>query len=501
MKRQNVEEVHLVAQIPDNISSLIRTYVGLLIGNHDLSVYSYKTISADEIPVAMQDERNVLRAIESCIQDGVPAEAHFVEQKLSVNNWQVSKDAVTVMASAVDSGWRGNTTNSLKLASSVIKQWLFETEGIQYWQRASQIMADQSLGSYEQRYQEAHKLAIQVSPTVENLSILTDEELVDGVLKDYDEKRRILLEEGKFPVPVPHLTTLASLGVTFEDGEFTLVLGNEGTGKSSFLQQLGAHVAEKQGIGYDVLYLSLETSKRILGYRRLAQECGIPTDDFMSFRVDTKSAQFLEVYNSYIKKRRQQEESSGYLRYAVLHDKSVNGIIDAINKAYFVTSAAKRKLLVILDHIGRIDKPDTQGSNDANRISDAIVKIANACNAINSHIIFVGHLGKDGKLFGATEGNKKAQQVIVLEAGKPEGGVSHDIVATDALGRNMADYLGRPRYFQRVGNTYGCELTARIEKSNNTGGGYVKFNMERPMGSKCYDIPSEMERLMSAKNG
>jgi len=488
-----------VAQtIPDNIKSLIKTYVGLLIGDHNLSVYACKTIKSEEIPAEMQDEKNILRAIEMCVAEGLPAKAHFIEAKLAVNDLYVTPNAVTEIEKSVGIAWRADVVNSLRLASLVIRQWRFETDGVALWKEASDIMNDPAGGSYADLYDKAYKLAVLASPTNDTLKILDDKQLIEEVMKDYNEKRRILLEKGTFPTPVPHLSSLAELGVSFSEGEFSLLLGNEGAGKSSFAQQLAHYVALEQGINYDVLYVSLETSKQVLGYRRLSQACGIPFRDFMMYRVDETEKAFLEVYNHYLKERLKAEAISGYVRYAMPQDKSASGIIDAINKAYFVTSAAGRKLMVIIDHIGRIELPDGNGSSDANKITNVIIQISNACNSINSHVLFVGHVGQSGKLFGATYGNKAAQLVLVLEAEKPEGGATNDELAVDSFARPMADYLGRQRFFQMTGNTYGSEVTIKIEKANNLGGGSVRCKVERPMGNKFYDIPTELERIKRA---
>lgn len=488
-----------VAQIiPDNIKSLIKTYVGLLIGDHELRVYAYKAIKSEEIPVEMQDEKNILRAIEMCVAEGVSATAHFIEAKLAVNDLHVNPNAIAEIENSVGIAWRADVVNSLRLASSVIKQWRFQTDGIALWQEASNIMRDRAGGSYADSYDKAYKLAVMASPTNDTLKMLDDKQLIEEVMKDYQEKRRILLEKGKFPMPVPHIASLAEMGVSFAEGEFSLVLGHEGTGKSSFVQQLAHSISLEQGIGYDVLYVSLETSKHVLGYRRLSQTCGIPFRDFMMYQVDETAGEFLEVYNHYLMERLKAEETSGYVRYAMPQDKSASGIIDAINKAYFVTSAAGRKLMIVIDHIGRIELPDGNGSSDANKITSVIIQISNACNSINSHVLFVGHVGQSGKLFGATYGNKAAQLVLVLEAEKPEGGATNDEVAVDSFARPMADYLGRQRFFQRTGNTYGSEVTIKIEKANNLGGGSVRCKVERPMGNKFYDIPSELERIKRA---
>lgn len=484
----------MVAQIPENIKSLIETYVGLLISDKELT--TQPKIKHTMLPIEMQDERNILRAIEVLSSAGHPITKHGVEAVLTVNNWAISKP-VSSIADAVGSAWRNDIEGSIRLCNDVIHQWYFETDGMNSWLRAADIMADLTLGAYSDRYEQARKLIAHVSPNVESLKIISDKVLVDETMAEYAKKRKLLLEEGKFPNPVPHLASLRELGISFSDGEFSLLLGHEGTGKSSFAQQLAEHIAWHQGLGYDVLYLSLETAKEILGYRTLSRNCGVPFNDFMFFKVDEKSKEYLTVYNDFLEKRLLAEETSGYVQYAMLNDKSVEGIIDAIHQAYMITTSAKRKLFIILDHIGRVDKPRIQGSNDANIITDSVIRIANACNGIQSHIMFIGHSDNsgDGKLFGATQVNKNSQLVMVLESEMPKGGVMTDEPAFDYLGRKMADYLGRPRYNQRVGNTHGSRIKVRIVKGNNIGGGSVDVLVERPMSSLFSDDREQLEEI------
>lgn len=484
---------------PPNIQSLIRTYIGLLIGNNEMSVYSAGKITPEMLPSSMTDERNILRAILECVKEGIPAMPNYVEAKLAVNNWQVSQNAVTVMANGVGSEWRANTTNSVSLCSSVIRQWHFENDGMNAWKRAAEIMNDPARGDYQTRYNEAKKQIVHVSPTTESTRIVDDLRLVADGIAEYEKKRKLLLEKGKFPNPVPHLASLREMGISFFDGEYSLLLGHEGTGKSSFAQQLAENIAWEQGLGYDVAYISLETNFEKLAFRTLSRNLGVPMNDFVKFQVDTKSPEYLEVYNAFIERRARAEENSGAVLYVTVGEKTPSSIIDAIHQCHLVSMSSGRKLFVIVDHIGRIEKPRFFGSNDANAITESVVSISNACNSINTHVMFLGHTDNVNgtKLFGATQVNKNAQIVLVLKAESPDGGVKFDEPAVDYLGRKMADYLGRPRWFQRTGNKHEGKVEIYIEKSNDSSGGSVKVWCERPMGNIFSDIPDELERIKS----
>lgn len=488
----------IIGDAPPSIQSLIKTYVGLLIGDNDISVYGAGKIRPEMLPPSMNDERNILRAILECVKEGVPALPNFVEAKLAVNNWQVSPNAVTVMANGVGSEWRANVANSVSLCSSVISQWHFENDGMNAWKRASEIMNDPARGDYQTRYNEAKKLIAHVSPSIESTRIVNDLELVASGIAEYERKRKLLMEKGKFPNPVPHLASLREMGISFFDGEYSLLLGHEGTGKSSFAQQLAENIAWEQGIGYDVAYISLETNLEKLAFRTLSRNLGVPLNDFIKFQVDTKSKEYLEVYNAFIEKRARAEEDSGAVLYVTLGDKSPSAIIDAVNQCRLVSSSAGRKLFVIVDHIGRIEIPRISGSNDANMITEAVVQISNAGNSINTHVLFLGHTDNVNgtKLFGATQVNKNAQLVLVLKAEAPEGGVKVDEPAINFFGNRMADYLGRPRWFQRAGNKHLGKVEVYIEKSNDSSGGSVKVWCERPMANGFFDIPEELARII-----
>lgn len=487
---KKVKLPELVASDP--IKSLLRQYVACLICDEADLASMGANITVETFPKDMILERNAMQMIQACNAIGVPP----------------SKEAITVMATgqatdltgfdklleSFDSGW--NRHQFVAVSSAAIQKWYQEELGILAGAKLQQLMDAREI-PYEERWKQAEELLHGVSPVTESVKIMTDSEIYQSGIESYDKNREMFLRTDYPEHAVWFLPSLRYNLSPLMPEEYTLFIAREGIGKSSFVQQQAEYTAWVQG-GYDVLYLTLETSPLILAQRSITRNCFIPSDDFKHFAVDTSSDAFRKVYEPFLQKRKRAEEGKGYIRYARPDNPTPQVIAETIRKASMIAKSAGRKLLVILDLLERIEYPGMIGSNKADVIAQTVVKLANVSRSVGAHIIFVAQEGQEGQAFGATMVRKLGQLTLAIESDKYESGAPADVPYTSGNVR-MLDYLGRERYLERRGNSHSSQVKLRVEKANNVSVSDWMIVAERPMGNRFMDTPATLDYISNMK--
>jgi len=106
--------------------------------------------------------------------------------------------------------------------------------------------------------------------------------------KDIESRYR---EENRTPIPTPWVLFNDLLQGGLGEGDFGLIFGNPGGGKSWTLIALGAHAVQ---LGFNVVHYTLELGEDYVGRRYDACLTGIPVNNIMSFK-DQVEKEILEL--------------------------------------------------------------------------------------------------------------------------------------------------------------------------------------------------------------
>ena len=269
-----------------------------------------------------------------------------------------------------------------------------------------------------------------------------DKNLGHEYIKDIEERYRENSRE-TIPTPWPKIDQLLQGGLG--NGDFGLIFGNPGGGKSWSLVALGGHAVR---LGYNVLHYTLELGEEYVGKRYDAFFTKIPVN-----KVDSHRDKIEEIIPQLPGKLIIKEYPTGRA--------SVSTIESHIAKS---TSMGVKPDLVIIDYVDLLSSRKTNRERK-DEIDDIYTSTKGLARQLNIPIWSVSQVNRAGAQDKVIQGDKAA-------------GSYDKIMITDfcmSLSRKKEDKVNNTGRFHLMKNRYGMDgITFGLEADTSTGHFVVK---------------------------
>jgi hypothetical protein len=261
--------------------------------------------------------------------------------------------------------------------------------------------------------------------------------------KDIESRYR---EENRTPIPTPWVLFNDLLQGGLGEGDFGLIFGNPGGGKSWTLIALGAHAVQ---LGFNVVHYTLELGEDYVGRRYDACLTGIPVNNIMSFK-DQVEKEILELPGNLVIK----EYSPGKA--------SISTIESHIQKCIDLDFKPD---LVIIDYVDLLrSKRNNRERKD--EIDDIYLSTKGLARELKLPIWSVSQVNRAGAKDDIIEGDKAA-------------GSYDKIMITDvaiSLSRKKEDKVAGTGRFHIMKNRYGGDGMTFGAKIDTSTGRFEIFN-------------------------
>ena len=269
-----------------------------------------------------------------------------------------------------------------------------------------------------------------------------DKNLGHEYVKDIEERYRENSRE-TIPTPWPKIDQLLQGGLG--NGDFGLIFGNPGGGKSWSLVAIGGHAVR---LGYNVLHYTLELGEEYVGKRYDAFFTKIPVN-----KVDSHRDKIEEIIPQLPGKLIIKEYPTGRA--------SVSTIESHIAKS---TSMGVKPDLVIIDYVDLLSSRKTNRERK-DEIDDIYTSTKGLARQLNIPIWSVSQVNRAGAQDKVIQGDKAA-------------GSYDKIMITDfcmSLSRKKEDKVNNTGRFHLMKNRYGMDgITFGLEADTSTGHFIVK---------------------------
>ena len=261
--------------------------------------------------------------------------------------------------------------------------------------------------------------------------------------KDIESRYR---EENRTPIPTPWVLFNDLLQGGLGEGDFGLIFGNPGGGKSWTLIALGAHAVQ---LGFNVIHYTLELGESYVGRRYDACLTGIPVNNIMGFK-DQVEKEILELPGNLVIK----EYSPGKA--------SISTIESHIQKCIDLDFKPD---LIIIDYVDLLrSKRNNRERKD--EIDDIYLSTKGLARELKLPIWSVSQVNRAGAKDDVIEGDKAA-------------GSYDKIMITDvaiSLSRKKEDKVAGTGRFHFMKNRYGGDGMTFGAKIDTSTGRFEIFN-------------------------
>lgn len=290
-----------------------------------------------------------------------------------------------------------------------------------------------------------------------------DKNLGHEYIKDIEERYRENSRE-TVPTPWPKINQLLQGGLG--NGDFGLIFGNPGGGKSWSLVAIGGHAVR---LGYNVLHYTLELGEEYVGKRYDAFFTKIPVN-----KVDSHRDKIEEILPQLPGKLIIKEYPTGRA--------SVSTIESHIAKS---TSMGVKPDMVIIDYVDLLSSRKTNRERK-DEIDDIYTSTKGLARQLNIPIWSVSQVNRAGAQDKVIQGDKAA-------------GSYDKIMITDfcmSLSRKKEDKVNNTGRFHLMKNRYGMDgITFGLEADTSTGHFIVKDEYVEGEESENFEPSSKSNKF------
>lgn len=496
-------------QSPDK--NIIRQVLSSLICEEDRwHLMGSNPLSEDTMPDDMEFESSVLKALLWCRETGnIPRENTVKTHLETIQNIDDAEESLAILTK-----YKGDP-NTIRAAMSFVIEIQQGIRGQVVADQAKKIMSNPILG-YSERYDKASALWSSIAPRDNSMTEYSQPALNRLFV---EEQRKIVaaVKAGKQPgIQLPFRAASVFFS-TLEWGTMTMLLAEEGVGKTTLLDTIGEHVAWKSKLvrPCDVVILYLEESPLSIATRQHTRTLLIPYNSIASGEIDMDSNEFKGKktnQNAKMKKvhNKQTEfsNSKGHLHRAFAADA---GIDEIVNKAYghiMASHETGRDILLMFDYLQAIPWVGS-GMNKTEAYAafaskiDKLAKIVHKDNGCKVHVIMAAQEShtSPGEAFHTTEPRKISRLVLSLRRdgfeGEGDSAVARESKERIENGRTMFDTLGNKRYWYQIGDKFSHTGIIKIAKGNNAASGAIKIFFEGGYG-KIMQQPLQVKELIAS---
>lgn len=437
---------------------------------------------------------------------------------------------------------KGDQAVSIRAMSVLYHAWASEQRLNVAGLKVSEIAQNPVL-DYQEKWDNAYDLIMAQSPTGSfDEEDIGEEQFMWRVAEGNQkavEARNSNMDVG------PELPFLAqkALYTCHDFGEATIILGREGTGKTTMAQLIAENVAWTQRLNCDVVYYALETPLEVLSRRQFCRHNLVPYSAVRSGEINLGDSYWKPIFENWIMTGRKKSNASGFIRHFYSPAASVEAIGMSMLRSAETSRVLGRNVVFIVDHLHSIDWQATHSrEGEYGALRSILLRLAAINNRANlrtrTHLFIMGQESNEspGQMFGGKFAAKRMQYVYAIERDKFEGGddstpavAGHDspvsitaseyksiLERAEKAGKgdhakrfysqdkhtpgvyNCLDAVGNQRYWFRKGDEYTEHMRLKLTKANDGKIGKIDLRFEAGMG-RISQNPDQITELRMQK--
>lgn len=434
-------------------------------------------ITSDLIPDDLPVEKAIMRGFELCEEKGVLPIPENVAL-LSLSKDEKTLEFCRQLASKANE-------HSLIRANAIWWKSFIEQELLNRASKEISELAKMDYGDVHEKQSMMLDRLISL-PLQDKKQTFTRIDIIEQ-LSEAQIKRVEAYEQNKVLGSILHLEGLREAVPVLNDGDVTLITAPPKAGKTTCVMYLSEANTIQNDI--DVLVLLAETSPKTIEERFIAKDLLIPGWALRKGIVDLTKTPYKKAYESYIESEENIWNTLGRVYFQYIAGFKISQIASEIRIHKRLADKRGRTLLVIIDYLQRIAKPNRQSD------VEAIALISNSLKDIavryDCHIILFSqetlsseaNNRGDSRAHGSNTPIFVAQNHIALKVLN----CTRNILVEDEDGA-LHNRLGRERYWQKAGrNKRQSVVRFDIIRTNNddTGSAYAAIENELFLMTDC----------------
>jgi hypothetical protein len=464
----------------EHIVGNYRHLTGACIGDEDYTYRMYRELRGKDFPPNLQGEAHVIDAIWGCRDRNIPPTRENVIQIMTLSG-RADIDMVIQMVELcmAEAGWPGEVDRSaVRACSAAINIWLQDQRGLIAAGAIAEIM-NRPWASYTDKYDEAVRALTNASPTDTIIEQYTEERLFDAWLLEQRELHRIRKEGGDVGPHLPWLAARAFIS-RFGWGQFTTLMGREGSGKTSVLLDIAEYIAWKQKLNCDFVNISCETDLLTIQRRWFSKKSLISFKSLDEGEIDLDSPKWMPKINEFQALRNKNSETRGHIHFIWMPDARVEQVTMMMERCARASAAQGRRVCFGIDYLQKMNWWDyNMPQNQAYEMIGE--KLASANRKLMAHTFLMAQEGgTEGEAFGSKVIRKISQLVLTIRRTEFEGRAAADgpfVLGPDGK-TPLKDALGRERRFYYKDDQWDSVADIAISKANNAPTRFIKLHLE-----------------------
>lgn len=480
--------------LSDRGRQLVRSLIGSMIGYEDTTVFQVTEIKPDNLPLNMQtSEGYVLDALYRCRYDGFPPTRENVIQVLKIEKKMAEPEPLVdaLITEGLADGF------SVRELSSFVGNVLQEHRGVVVGDEIARIFNEPSAEKYADRYERAYELLSRATPLDSDLTReYSEESLMSAFLLDQatiaDARKR-----GEDVGPNFPFESAQAFIARLKPGEFSTILAQTGAGKTTLAMRMAEHIAWKQKIKTNVVYMTCETDPILIQRRQMSCHYLIPFKAMEEGVVDFREDPWRGKVEDFMTKSRTRSDLYGHIHYVHMDGPRIESVLATMERAARIAKASGRRIVFILDYLQKIgwwlyDRERYQVYEMAGEQFAAHNRRIN--KYVSSHFILLAQENNDGEAFGSSVIRKISQVAVSIQREGPAT-ADHPVLGN---GVHLKDALGQPRYWHRAGDELMGKADLKMTKANDAQMGVMNTLFEGPLNKMIQD-PDQLKKLRAMR--
>lgn len=440
--------------------------VGACIGPEDYTYRMLRPITGADFPPNMEAEGRVMDTIFTLRDQEVAPTRLNIIQLMSIK-YPYDEVVRVVDACIKAAGDEPIRREAVRECSARIAEWMQDMKGRGASNSIKEIMYS-PFADYSFKYDEARKALERAAPLESVVEYYDEKRLFDLWLRDQYQGYADVQSGLQAGLNLPWEASRAFIS-RLKWNETTMLLGKEGSGKTSLGLDVAESVAWRQKIKTDVIMIRTETDPMVIQTRWFARHSLIPFKALDSYEVDLKSEKWMPKVEQWRAMRNRNSELYGHVHVLWMPEARVEQVVSEMEKCVRVSAEAGRKCLFVVDYLQAFNWWDYDMKQNT-ALEMIGMRLAGTNRRLKSHLFLIAQEGSnEGEAFGSTIPRKISQIVLSIKREEFDGGRAQmdGKQVVDASGVPQKDALGNPRYLHRKGDKFGSYVEIGISKAND----------------------------------
>lgn len=395
----------------EHITGNYRHLVGACIGEESFTHRMYREVNASHFPPNLSAEAYVMDAIWLCNdQEIAPTRSNLI-QLLALKH-DINQVIETIDLCLKEAGEEPINRSAVRECSARIHIWLDDAKLDVASNKIAEIR-DSPFAEATFKYDEMLKALTEASPHQNVIEQYSEKQLFDQWLRrqhqGYDE-----VQAGMEPgLQLPWLASQAFIS-RMKWGEFSMLMGPEGTGKTTLGLRIAEHWSWKQKLKCDTVLILCETQPDVMQTRWFANKSLIPFKALDSFEVDLRSERWLPKVEAFRAFQNRNSELYGHIHFLWMPEARVEQVVMMMERCARVSAANGRRVAFVIDYLQAFD---WWSYREEQRIVLEMIgmRLAGANRRLKSHTLLLAQEGStQGEAFGSHIPRKISQLVFLI---------------------------------------------------------------------------------------